>query len=51
MCKNKDEAEIEELANQRLAQVENYPMRESQPLTLVKIFFYICSQEPRITVL
>jgi hypothetical protein len=26
-------------------------MRESQPLTLVKIFFYICSQEPRITVL
>lgn len=46
MCRNNDGAEIDGLANPRLAQVGNYHMRERQPLMLAIRPFYICRQEP-----
>jgi len=40
MCRNKDRAEIEEMANQWLTQPETHPMGERQPLTWLMILCY-----------
>jgi hypothetical protein len=50
MHRDKDEAEIEGMTNQQLAQFEFYPMVVSQPLTLLMVLCYACKQEPSITV-
>jgi hypothetical protein len=48
--RDKDETEIQEVANQWLAQLETNPMGESEPLTLFMIRCYAYSQEPVVTV-
>ena len=51
MCREKEVAESEEMANQRLAQLETHAMRESSPLRLLMLFCYSCRQEAIITVI
>jgi hypothetical protein len=45
MCRDKDKAETEGLANQWLAQIETHPMGKNQFLTLLMKLCYACRQE------
>jgi hypothetical protein len=51
ICRDKDGAEIERMANKWLGQLETHTMGENQSLTLLMISCYICRQEPSITVI
>jgi hypothetical protein len=49
VCRGKNVAEIEEIHNQCLAQLEPQAMRESLPLTLLMILCYTCRHASSIT--
>jgi hypothetical protein len=49
MCRNKDGAEIEGMANQWLTQIEIHPIGKKQSLILLMILCYACRQDPRVT--
>jgi hypothetical protein len=51
MCRNKDGAETEGMANQWLPQIETHPMGKNQSLTMLMILYYAYTQELSITVL
>jgi hypothetical protein len=48
---DKDGAEIEEIANQKLAQLETNPMDKDQSLTPLMIICYACIQKPSINII
>jgi hypothetical protein len=48
MCRSKDGAEIEEMVNQWLSQLES--IKVISPMNLLMIFYYTWSQETSITV-
>ena len=50
MFRDKDRAEMEGTASQRLVQIETHSMGKKQSMTLLMIFCYACRQESSITI-